>query len=410
METVSSRVGAFSALRHRNYQLWFFGQMVSLIGTWMQSVAQGWLVYQITGSILALGTISFLGTLPTLFLMLPAGAIIDRIPKKKLLLATQSVMMLCAFTLSLLTITGLVAVWHIGLLALILGVTQSFDAPARQSLAVEMVEDRRDLPSAIALNSMMFNLARIAGPALAGIVLAAVGTFWCFFLNGVSFIAVIIALLVMRLPAFVARSQRQPMAQEILIGIKYVWRNILVRNVIVVVGVATLFGTTYAVLLPAFAADVLHAGEIGLGYLSTAVGVGALVGSLTVASLGSTHHKGTLLIVGNLSLPIALLLFAVSHSLPMAMVSLALVGCATVAQNATANTLIQLLIPDELRGRIMSLYMLVFFGSGPFNALQAGVLGQSLGPGLAVAIGAIVMLVVGVIVLFSAPALRKTDI
>lgn len=383
--------------------------MVSLIGTWMQSVAQGWLVYQITGSRLALGTISFLGALPTLFLMLPAGAIADRIPKKKLLLATQSLMMLCAFTLSLLTATGLVAVWHIGLLALILGVAQSFDAPARQSLAVEMVDDRRDLASAIVLNSTMFNLARIVGPAVAGVILATVGTAWCFLLNGLSFIAVIIALLVMRLPVYIPRSNRQPMLQEILIGIKYVWHNIRVRSIILVVGAATLFGMTYAVLLPAFAADVLHAGEAGLGYLSTAVGVGALAGSLTVASLGRTHRKGILLLVGNLSMPIALLLFAFSRTLPMALASLALVGWASITQNATANTLIQLLVPDELRGRVMSLYMLVFFGSGPFAALQAGVLGQAYGPGPAVAIGASVMLVIGVIVLFAAPALRKDE-
>lgn len=383
--------------------------MVSLIGTWMQSVAQGWLVYQITGSRLALGTISFLGALPTLFLMLPAGAIADRIPKKKLLVATQSLMMLCAFTLSLLTATGLVAVWHIGLLALILGVAQSFDAPARQSLAVEMVDDRRDLASAIVLNSTMFNLARIVGPAVAGVILATVGTAWCFLLNGLSFIAVIIALLVMRLPVYIPRSNRQPMLQEILIGIKYVWHNIRVRSIILVVGAATLFGMTYAVLLPAFAADVLHAGEAGLGYLSTAVGVGALAGSLTVASLGRTHRKGILLLVGNLSMPIALLLFAFSRTLPMALASLALVGWASITQNATANTLIQLLVPDELRGRVMSLYMLVFFGSGPFAALQAGVLGQAYGPGPAVAIGASVMLVIGVIVLFAAPALRKDE-
>lgn len=383
--------------------------MVSLIGTWMQSVAQGWLVYQITGSRLALGTISFLGALPTLFLMLPAGAIADRIPKKKLLLATQSLMMLCAFTLSLLTATRLVAVWHIGLLALILGVAQSFDAPARQSLAVEMVDDRRDLASAIVLNSTMFNLARIVGPAVAGVILATVGTAWCFLLNGLSFIAVIIALLVMRLPVYIPRSNRQPMLQEILIGIKYVWHNIRVRSIILVVGAATLFGMTYAVLLPAFAADVLHAGEAGLGYLSTAVGVGALAGSLTVASLGRTHRKGILLLVGNLSMPIALLLFAFSRTLPMALASLALVGWASITQNATANTLIQLLVPDELRGRVMSLYMLVFFGSGPFAALQAGVLGQAYGPGPAVAIGASVMLVIGVIVLFAAPALRKDE-
>jgi MFS family permease len=409
MGAAALRIGAFSALRHRNFRLWFIGQMVSLVGTWMQSVAQGWLVYQITGSRLALGTISFLGAFPTLFLMLPAGAIADRIPKRRLLLATQSLMMACAFILSLLTATRVVAVWHIGLLALILGVAQSFDAPARQSLAVEMVEDRRDLASAIALNSMMFNMARIAGPTVAGIVLATVGTAWCFLLNGLSFIAVIIALLAMRLPAFVPVNIRRPMLEEIKIGLTYVWHNIRVRSIILVVGAGTLFGMTYAVLLPAFAADVLHAGETGLGYLSAAVGVGALAGALMVASLGRTRHKGRMLLVGNLSMPLALLLFAFSRSLPMALAALALVGWASITQNATANTLIQLLVPDQLRGRVMSLYMLVFFGSGPFNALQAGFLGQSIGPGPAIAIGASLMLVIGIIVLFAAPALRKDE-
>src|SRR5512136_771458 len=190
----------FSALRHRNFRLWFIGQTLSMVGTWMQSVAQGWLVFQLTGSEFALGAISFIGTLPTLFLMLPAGALADRIPRRQVLLVTQTAMMLFAFILAILAATHVLQVWHVGVLAACLGIANSFDAPARQALAVEMVEDQRDLTNAIALNSTIFNLARVVGPAIGGAVLAALGATWCFALNGLSFLAVIAALLMMRLP------------------------------------------------------------------------------------------------------------------------------------------------------------------------------------------------------------------
>jgi len=406
--TVRLQDSAFAALTYRNYRLWFVGQMVSLMGTWMQSVAQGWLVYDISGSNLALGTISLLGALPTLLLMLPAGAICDRLPKQKILMVTQTVMMLCALTLTILTATHRVAIWHIGALALILGIAQSFDAPARQSLAIEMVDDRRDLPSAIALNSMMFNMARIIGPAVGGLILASLGAVWCFTLNSVSFLSVLIALAHMRFPKIEPRLSRQPMLQEIGVGLRYVLHNVPVRSIISIVASATVFGMTYAVLLPAIAADVLHAGEQGLGYLSTAVGIGALVAALMVAGMARNRRKGWLLIIGNLSMPLALLLFASSRTMPLAMIALALVGWANVTENATANTLVQLIIPDDIRGRVMSVYMLVVFGGNPFNALQAGLLGESLGPSAAIMIGAVIMLAIGLTIVIATPQLRKT--
>ena len=250
----------FAALRHRNYRLWFFGQTVSLMGTWMQSVAQGWLVYVLTGSELALGVISFLGALPTLFLMLPAGAIADRVSKRSLLLLTQTVMTVQAFVLASLAETNTLRMWHVGLLSFVLGVANSFDAPARLALTVEMVEDRRDLMNAIALNSAMFNMARVVGPALGGVLLASLGAAWCFALNGLSFLAVLIALWLMRFPAVQQTLQSEPLAAQVKAGLSHVLHHVEVRTMIALIGVASLFGFSYSILMPAYAADVLHVG------------------------------------------------------------------------------------------------------------------------------------------------------
>ena len=403
------RSSTFAALRYRNYRLWFFGQATSLVGTWMQSVAQGWLVYQLTGSDLALGAISFAGSIPTLFLMLPAGVLADRFPKRKLLLITQTVMMLCAFALAALAASGVLQVWHIGVLAFGLGVANSFDAPARQSLAVEMVEDRRDMMNAIAMNSTMFNLARIAGPAIGGVVLAQVGAVWCFALNGLSFLAVLVALWRMRLPQVALAPQNEPFAAQIVTGLRYIWGSAPIRTIIALVGVSSLFGLSYATLMPAYAVDVLQVGEAGLGSMSAAVGVGALIGSLAVASLGSFRRKGLLLAAGSLIFPLALLSFAQTRYLPLSLACLAVVGFGFVMQNATSNTLVQSIVPDDLRGRVMGAYTLTFFGTNPFGALLAGTLAQALGPALAVVLSAGVTLAFAAGVLMATPVLRRLE-
>ncbi|MHB0858124.1 MAG: MFS transporter [Anaerolineae bacterium] len=399
----------FAALRYRNYRLWFFGQMLSLMGTWMQGVAQGWLVYELTGSELALGTITFAGTLPTLFLMLPAGAVVDRVSKRHLLLVTQSVMMLNAFIMAALAATGVLQVWHIALLAVWSGIINSIDAPTRQALSVDMVDDRRDLSNAIAMNSTMFNMARIGGPAVAGLLLATLGAAWCFALNGVSFLAVIGALWMMRLPTKQIQISREPLAKQIAEGLRYCWAQSQVRILMLVVGVSCLFAISYGTLMPVFAADVLRVGEAGLGYLNAAVGVGAVGGSLTVASMGRYRFKGRMLTVGNLLLPVGLLVFASSRTLPLSLAALVLVGWSWVTQSATANTLLQALIPDELRGRVMAIYTLLFFGTAPFAALQAGALAQAFSPRVAVAAGALVTLVCGLAVWLLAPHLRRAE-
>jgi MFS family permease len=400
----------FSALRHRNFRLWFVGQTLSLVGTWMQSVAQGWLVFQLTGSEFALGMVSFVGTLPTLFLMLPAGALADRIPRRQVLLVTQTVMMLLAFILAGLAAAKILQIWHIGVLAACLGIANSFDAPARQAMAVEMVEDRADLPNAIALNSTIFNLARVIGPAIGGAVLAALGAAWCFTLNGLSFLAVLAALLMMRLPQAHQEVRTDPITLQVAEGIKYVWRTPVVRFATAIVTVASLFGISYSVLLPAFAVDTLHVGEAGLGALNTAVGLGALVGSLMVASLTRFPRKGLLLIGGSIVFPAVLFIFAFSRSLWLSLAALSMVGVALVTQNSMANTLVQSVVPDKLRGRVMAVYMLMFFGTAPFASLQAGAIAQAFGSAAGVAVGAGITLIFALSVFIWVPALRRVEV
>ena len=397
----------FASLRHRNFRLWFFGQMTSMMGTWMQWVAQGWLVYQITGSDLALGTISFFGSLPTLFLMIPAGAIIDRVSKRAVLLIAQTGMMLAAFALAFLAWRDVLQVWHIGALAFAVGICNSFDAPARQAMVVDMVDDRQDLMNAVAMNSTLFNVARIVGPAIAGVVLATVGAAWCFCLNGISFLAVIIALLLMRLPTFEAKQHTEPLLQQLATGFRYVRGNKVVLTIIGVIAVSSLFGFSYATLMPAYAADVLHVSETGLGALNAAVGIGALIASLIVASTSSSRHTATMLTVGNLLFPAALIALALSRSLYFSLLCLALIGFAFMIQNTTANTLIQNMVSDELRGRVMAFYTVSFFGTAPFAALQAGVVAEALGPAMGIAVGAVVALAFSVFVFFTVPELRR---
>ena len=400
----------FSALRHRNFRLWFIGQTLSLVGTWMQSVAQGWLVFQLTGSEFALGAISFIGTLPTLFLMLPAGALADRIPRRHVLLITQTVMMLLAFILASLAATKVLQVWHIGVLAACLGIANSFDAPARQAMAVEMVEDRADLTNAIALNSTIFNLARVVGPAIGGAVLAALGAAWCFALNGLSFLAVLVALLMMKLPKLHQEVRTDPLTLQVAEGIKYVWQTPVIRTATAVVTVASLFGFSYAVLLPAYAVDVLHVGEAGLGAMNTAVGLGALVGSLIVASLTRFRRKGLLLTLGSILFPSLLMVFAFSRSTWLSLVALSMIGVAFVSQNAIANTVVQTVVPDKLRGRVMAVYMLMFFGTAPFASLQAGSIAQAFGPAAGVAVGAGITLIFALSVFIWVPSLRRIEV
>jgi MFS family permease len=318
-------------------------------------------------------------------------------------------MMLQAFALAALAATHALRVWQVAILAACNGVANSFDAPARHAMAVEMVEDRRDLANAVALNSTIFNTARVVGPAVGGIILARFGAAWCFGLNGVSFLAVILALFSMRLPAVEPRLVTESVLEQVRVGVHYIWRDTRIRTMVLLVGVGQLFGFFYSVLMPAYAADVLRVGEEGLGNLNAAIGIGALAGSLMVASLSGSQEKALLLISGAFLFPIANLLFSASQSLVLSMLWLALSGVGFVTQNTTINTLIQSAVPDELRGRVMAVYMLMFFGSTPFAALMAGALGQAVGVRAAIAVGSAITLCYTLYVFIRTPSLRKAQ-
>jgi len=421
----------FRALRHYNYRLWFFGQGISLIGTWMQTMAQQVLIYRLTGSAAALGTVNFLGVIPLVPLALWGGSISDRFPRRTVILVTQSVMLIQALLLAVLTWTGIVKVWHVYLLALLLAAAQAVDMPARQAFTVDMVEGKEDLTNAIGLNSAIFNGARALGPALAGGAVAATGEGTAFFINGLTFVAVIVSLALMRnLPQPLAKPHSEATLKGHMVeGVRFVLKQQAILVLISLVAVSAFLSMPYNTLMPVFANVVLRDsarpivtflcyGErplmrcqapeaLPLGILLTAVGIGAVTGALLVASLPNTARRGQMLTIGNLSFPLVLLLFAVSRSFALSIVLLIVVGVSFVWQNALANTLLQIATPDELRGRVMSLYSLTFQGLMRLGGLQAGLVADWIGAPLSVGIGAAVSLAYGLFVAVCYPRVRK---
>ena len=343
--------------------------------------------------------------------MLPAGVWVDRVSKRRLLIMTQSMMMVLAFTLALLTGSGRLEVWMVAGVALVTGIRQLLRCARRaSSLAAELVDDRRDLQNAIALNATMFNMARIVGPALGGIALALLGAAWCFGLNGLTFVAVIIALIGMQFPPVVASKSSRRLGTELGEGVHYVWDTPMVRNIILLMIVSSLFAMSYAVLLPAYAVDVLNVGEAGLGALNAAIGAGALVGALAAATMSNNPNKGMQITVGSLIFPTSLIGLAFTHWLPLALIFLALAGFGVVTQNAVSNTLIQSVVPDALRGRVTSIYSLTFFGAAPFGALLSGALAQWLGTSMAIAICAGISLVFALGLFLFVPSFRRVQV
>lgn len=398
----------FAAFRYRNYRLWFIGQLISLVGTWMQTTAQGYLVFQLTHSPVYLGYVGFAAGVPSWLFMLYGGVIADRIPRRRLLLFTQSFMMVLAFILAALTFSNRVQPWHIIVLALALGVGNAFDAPARQSFVLEMVE-RDDLANAIALNSSMFNLATVVGPAASGIVYALVGPAWCFTLNGLTFLGVIIALLMMRLKPFVAPNRATAALDDLKEGLRYIQANPAIRTLISAAAVISLFGLAYMTLLPAWAVTVLGGDETTNGWLQSARGLGALSGALMIASLGRINYKGKLLTIGMFAFPGMLLLFALARWLPFSLLALVGVGWGFMILFNMANTLIQTLVSDELRGRVVSVYTLSFFGLMPLGALLAGAVAEIIGEPLTIILSALISLGFGLFLWIRVPALRQLE-
>lgn len=396
----------FSSLRHRNYRFWFWGQMVSLFGTWMQVTAQGFLVYELTGSSAYLGLVGFAAGLPSWFFMPLGGVIADRIRRRDLLLITQASMLVLAFFLAGLTLLGAVRPWHIAVLAFLLGVANAFDAPARHSFIPEMV-GRDDLTNAIALNSTIFNSATMVGPAVAGIIYALAGPAWCFLINGLSFGAVIAALLFMRLERLYRAAPTSSPLQDLKEGFRYVLQHRVIRSLIGLVIVTSLFGISFIVLIPAWAVKILLGGATTNGYMYSARGAGALIGALVIASLGRFDFRGRLLTLGSFVFPGLLLAFAVSRWLPLTLFILVGNGAAAILIFNLANALVQTLVRDELRGRVMGLYSLTFFGFLPIGALWIGTAAQNFGETAAVLVsGGLLLLCYGLIAAL-VPELRR---
>ncbi len=393
------------ALRYRNFQLFFAGQLISLIGTWMQSVAQSWLVYRLTGSAALLGLVSFAGQIPIFILSPIAGYTADRLNRHRVVIATQSASMLLALVLAALTLTDRIRIWELFVLAAMLGVVNAFDIPARQSFLVEMV-GRADLMNAIALNSSMFNGARIIGPAIAGILVARIGEGWCFFANGISYAAVIWGLLLMKVDPFRPAPASMSALETIREGFQYVARTLPIRAIVMLIAVISFAGMPYTVLMPIFADRILHAGAQGLGLLMGATGVGALCGALLLAS--RTGLKGFTLLIPCAAALFACSLgaFAASGVMWLSCTVLVIAGFAVMVQVGASNTLIQSMVPDRLRGRAMSVYSMMYIGIGPFGAMAGGFAAGSFGPRFTTFAGAAVCLVAGGVFALCLPAIR----
>lgn len=384
---------ALRALRHRNFRLYFCGQMISLIGTWMEPVAASWLVYRLTGSSLMLGIVTFVSEIP-IFLLAPLGGVVaDRYDRRSILVVTQSLTMIFTLILAGLTLTHVVQVWPVILLIALVGVANAFDIPTRQAFTLDMVS-REDLVNAIALNSSIFNGARMIGPALGGVLVAKVGEGWCFFANGISFLAVIAGLLLMAPP-----QSRPPLqgSRNIIEGFRFVTRTAPVRALMLLLGLISFTGAPCVVLMPVFADQVLHGGARGLGLLMGAPGVGALCGAMMLATRKSVIGLAGWIAVACNCFGIALVIFSLSRSFWLSMALLVSAGFSVTLEMASSNTLIQSMVPDHLRGRVMSLYSILFMGMVPLSALLAGRLAHSIGAPSTVALAGGISIIGGIV-------------
>lgn len=395
----------FRALRHRNYRLFFIGQIISLVGTWMQSIAQAWLVYRLTKSPLLLGLVGFAGQIPVLIFAPLGGLFADRHSRHRIVIATQTASMLLALILSALTLLGHIQVWEVLVLAALLGIVNAFDIPARQAFIIEMVVPE-DLINAIALNSAMFNGARILGPAVAGITVAAIGEGWCFFANGMSYIAVIVGLLLMTITPRKRSGRVVSGLESVLEGFRFVRQTGPILALLLLLAVVSLTGMPYAVLMPIFADKILHSGPRGLGLLMGSTGVGALAATLVIAARREVRGLGRWILYASTGFGVSLILFSFSRSMPLSVALLLPAGFCMLIQMASSNTLIQTMVPDELRGRVMSVYSMMFMGMAPFGALLAGAIAHRVGAPLTVAVGGVVCIAGSMVFGSKWPALR----
>lgn len=406
--TEAARRYGFGALAHRNFRLFLFGQAVSLTGTWMQSIAQGWLVLLLTNSPFYVGLASALGSVGVLLFTLYAGVVADRTDKRRLVVITQSLSMVQAFLLAGLVWSDRVTVENVMALAAFLGVVSAFDIPTRQSFVVEMV-GKEDLMNAIALNTSVFNATRVLGPVVAGLLIGPLGVGACFFLNGVSYLAVIAGLVAMRLPPYVPRPASGSAWQGFREVVAFLGSDRRVSTLVVLTALLSIFGFPFLVLMPVFARDVLHAGAAGYGVLVGSVGVGAMLGALAIAFFSGRIAKGRVLVVGGTAFGLLLAVFAASRTFLVSVGLLGLAGCAMILNNALTNTMLQTLVPDPLRGRVMVFYSFMFVGMAPVGAFQAGAFAERYGAPLAVGAGGLVCALAVAAAWWRVPEIRRTS-
>ncbi|MGA2400473.1 MAG: MFS transporter [Syntrophobacteraceae bacterium] len=378
----------FRAFRHRNYRLFFFGQGVSLIGTWTQQVAISWLVYRVTGSTLLLGAVAFSNQIPTLFLGPFAGVAADRWERKRLLIWTQSLSMLQAMILAALVLAGAVQTWHIIALSLFIGIINAFDIPIRQSFVLQMVERKEDLGNAIALNSAMFNSARFIGPMVAGILISTVGEGVCFLLNGISYIAVLASLSAIRVAPRQNHNRKAPVLREFYEGIRYAFDFKPIIAILALLSIFAVAGAPYLVLMPAFAKDVLHGGAHTYGFLMSAAGIGALSATMYLASRENAHGLIKVIPAAAAACGLGLVFFALSRNFALSIICLFMAGFAMMTHIASSNTIIQTIVDEDKRGRIMSLYAMSFMGVMPFGSILAGSVADRIGVQFTLLLGA----------------------
>ncbi len=403
----SARPSTFRALRSRNYRLFYGGQGVSLVGTWITRVATGWLVYRLTGSAAMLGVVGFAGQVPTFLLAPFAGVWVDRLDRYRVLVVTQVVSMLQSFALAALALTGRIDIAHVIALSAVQGIVNAFDTPARQAFLVEMVDDREDLPNAIALNSSMVNGARLVGPSVAGVVIAAAGEAWCFLADGISYLAVIASLLAMRVARRPRPATDTRVLQELEEGFRYAFGFAPIRALLLLLALVSLTGMPYTVLMPVIATGTLHGGPHTLGFLMGASGVGALAGALYLASRRSVLGLGRVIPLAAALFGAGLVAFGLSRSLALSLVLMLATGSGFMVQMASSNTVIQTIVREDMRGRVMAFYTMAFMGTAPFGSLLAGVLAERFGAPRTLMAGGVACIVGAALFARTLPRLRE---
>jgi len=396
----------FRSLKYRNYRLFFSGQSVSLIGTWMQRIAMPWLVYHMTGSALLLGVVGFAGQIPTLIISPVAGVFTDRWPRYSVLLVTQIVSLIQAAVLAWLCLTGSIQIWEIVVLSVILGCTNAFDVPSRHSFVIDMVENKEDLGNAIALNSLMFNGARLIGPSIAGVMLASTSEGVCFLINAISYIFVIISLLMMRLSIQQTHRKAEKIIRELSDGLRYTFGFAPIKHLLILLSISSLMGMSYSVLMPVFAKEVLHGGSNTYGFLMGAAGFGALMGALFLASRKSVVKLGRIVPASAILFGSALLGLSFSRLFPISLVLMVFIGLGMMMQTAASNTILQTITDDDKRGRVMGFYSMSIMGTAPFGSLMAGGLAKVIGTPWTIFAGGFVTIIGGLFFLRKLPELK----